>query len=461
MESNKSVKIQLCYVFLTICKDNEINKLIKLIYSSFSNEEFTLINDELQNRDKFIKKILPEKLSNNQKLLILTYSFLYISIHKESLKNHNLNFLINEFNINNKFIETFSDFFKKKVINNLIDNRSPIENIFEPTAKTLHFVTDFIFFIFQNGSFIEKQILYGLSNREYEHELDRKALIALEGTPGLEQLVRLFWKHGAERFNKIRYTGSNIRVTKNNFPMLHSMLLRACEILAIKQIPGLYVQLGFIGAFTTGVEKPIIVLNSGCIGLLTYDELLFVIGHELGHIKSEHVLYHDMSSVLPYLGELISKATLGIGGLVSTGILVALLNWYRKSEFTSDRAGLLVCQNVNASISALMKIAGLPPKYYKIAKTEDFLQQAKEFEDFDYNQFDKIAKFLSVMGSTHPWTVMRSAEMKKWIDSGNYKNILDNHTKKNINLYNKFCVNCGAQLQKDVKFCTNCGHVLT
>ena len=461
MESNKSAKIQLCYVFLTICKDNEISKLIKLIYSSFSNEEFISINDELKNREKFIKEIQPEKLSDNQKLLILTYSYLYISLHNFDYKNSYLNYLLNEFNINNKFTDTFKDFFKKKIIKNLIDNRSPIENIFEPTAKTLHFVTDFIFFIFQNGSFIEKQILSGLSNREYEHELDRKALIALEGTPGLEKLVRLFYKYGLERFIKIQYTGSNIKVTEKNFPMLHQMLLKACRVLDIKKIPGLYIQLGFVNAMTMGVEDPIIVLTSGCIGLLTYDELLFILGHELGHIKSEHVLYHQMSLVLPYLGELISKATLGIGGLVSTGILIALLNWYRKSEYTSDRAGLLVCQNVNASISALMKLAGLPPKYYKIANVEDFIFQAKEFEDFDFNQFDKIAKILSVMDNTHPWTVMRAAEMKKWIDSGNYNNILDMHTKKKSNFENKFCIHCGKQILIDERYCTNCGNVIT
>ena len=38
---------------------------------------------------------------------------------------------------------------------------------------------------------------------------------------------------------------------------------------------------------------------------------------------------------------------------------------------------------------------------------------------------DKIAKTLSVMLSTHPWTVMRGSELYKWVESGHYDNILD------------------------------------
>ncbi len=457
MKTNNSDKIQLCYVFLSICRENEINKLIEIIFSLFSKEEFDEIINSLPKRDKFIKKANPEKLSNNQKILILTYSHLYFSYHDISLQNPDLSFLLKSFNINKKFSDTFHDFFNEETIKNLIDKRTPIENIFEPTARTLHFVTNFIYFIFQNGSFIEKQILYDLNNREYEHELDRKALMALEGTPGLEKVVRFFNKYGLERFIKIQYTGSNIKVTKTNFPMLHKMLLEACNVLAIDKIPDLYIELGFINAKIMGVEKPIIVLTSGCIGLLTFDELLFIIGHELGHIKSEHVLYHQMSEVLPILGAVIGNATLGIGGLVATGIQIALLNWRRKSEFTADRAGLLVCQNIDSAITAMMKLAGLPPKYYKIANTDDFIQQAKEFEDFDFNQFDKAAKVLSVMGATHPWTVMRAAEMNKWIDSGNYTNIIERHAKKKSNPDNIFCVNCGKKIKKGQPFCNFCG----
>ena len=36
---------------------------------------------------------------------------------------------------------------------------------------------------------------------------------------------------------------------------------------------------------------------------------------------------------------------------------------------------------------------------------------------------NKVVKFLSIADETHPWTVMRSAELLKWIDSGEYNRL--------------------------------------
>ena len=92
---------------------------------------------------------------------------------------------------------------------------------------------------------------------------------------------------------------------------------------------------------------------------------------------------YQMAQVVPLMGELLSSVTLGLGGLFSTGIQVALLNWQRKAEFTADRAGLLACQNVEAATTVMMKLAGAPPRFYGSLKAEDFKRQAKEFEGFD------------------------------------------------------------------------------
>jgi len=284
-------------------------------------------------------------------------------------------------------------------------------------------------------------------------------------------LVKKFNQYGIERLMKIQYTGSNIKVHEGNFPQLHNALRTACEVLNLNMIPDLYVELGFINAKTMGVEKPIIVITSGCVGLLTYDELLFVLGHEVGHIKSQHVLYHQMAGVFPIIGDIVSSVTLGIGGIVSKSIEIALLNWQRKSEFTSDRAGLLVCQKVESAVTAMMKIAGVPPKYYQSINPKDFEKQAKEFEGFDTNNLDKIAKYISVMFADHPWTVMRGYELYKWVEAGGYDGILNRYSSrilKNDNAHaiteavtksmnQKYCTECGKSPMDDEKFCTNCG----
>ena len=270
-----------------------------------------------------------------------------------------------------------------------------------------------------------KVYLNGLDSKTYEHPFDRKALNALEGTTGLETVVKGFNKYGVEKMLKVQHTGSNIRISDKNLPEVKNILLTACKILDIEQVPDIYVQWGFqINAFTAGVDKPLIVLNSGAIDLMTAEELLFVIGHELGHIKSQHVLYHQLSMVLPFLGNLIGAATLGIGDLIAKGIQLALLNWQRMSEFTADRAGLLCCQDSAVAISTMVKMAGIPTRYFNKINIDDFIAQAKEFEGADYDTLDKIAKTVSIMWQNHPWTVLRASEMIKWIDAGDYQKIL-------------------------------------
>lgn len=242
-----------------------------------------------------------------------------------------------------------------------------------------------------------------------------------------------------------------------------------CRVLDLSPVPELYIDMGFLNAWTTGVEQPIIVITSGCTSLLTYDELVFIIGHEAGHIKSEHVLYHQMAEVLPYLGGIIASATLGLGGLVAAPLQVALLNWHRMSEYTADRAGLLACQNPDAATSAMMKIAGAPPKYYRQMKVEHFEQQAREFEELDASKLDHAAKILSVMFASHPWTVMRGHELFKWIETGAYDEILRRKTMAGYSALpvggslsgqvsqGWTCTNCRSIQAVDDKFCTECG----
>jgi Zn-dependent protease with chaperone function len=315
--------------------------------------------------------------------------------------------------------------------------------------------------LIMGGISMERIIIEGLNSSEYEHPFDRKALNALEQTPGLETMVRKFNQYWNDKLLKIQYTGSNIKVTERNFPELHKALCEACSILSIAKVPNLYIRWSYdINAFTAGVEDPIIVLNSGTVDLLNYDELLFIIGHELGHIKSQHVLYYQMAQVLPLLGNIIGSATLGIGNLISTGLQIAILNWSRMSEFTADRAGLLVCQNANSASSAMVKLAGVPLKYMDSVNTEEFIKQAKEFDGYDYDSLDKIAKVVSTMWQNHPWTVMRAAEFFKWVESGEYDSVLSRTSKveKNISLRKKnICPTCGSKVKAEDAFCKTCG----
>lgn len=310
---------------------------------------------------------------------------------------------------------------------------------------------------------VERRPLTGLRPQTYEHPLDAQALNALQKTSGLETVVRKCNEWGFERLLRVQLTGSHLRVTPDSLPDVHQKLIDACAILDVPKVPELYIAAGGeVNAFTAGVERTLIVLNSGAIDVLTEDELFFVIGHEVGHIKSGHVLYYQIAEFLPVIGAMVGTATFGIGEIFSAGLQVALLNWKRMSEFTADRAGLLACQDANVAISAMMKIAGLPQRYHATINPEDFVAQAREFEALDADKLNWLVKWLSTMGQTHPWTVMRASQFLAWVDSGAYEAVLTaDHALpapgRDRAGAARFCTHCGRPLTTEARFCPGCG----
>ena len=304
------------------------------------------------------------------------------------------------------------------------EKKSPLLLTINPPPPVIDWATSLVFMTQRDQGCVAKMRIPDLDSKQYEHAQDRQMLEALRRTKGFDMFVKKFNEYGIEPLLRVRYTGSNIKISPKILPDLHEMLETACQILGVSPVPELYIQQGFINAMTAGVNRPIIVMDAGCMSLLNHDELLFIIGHELGHIKSQHLLYHNMSMVLPIIGEIVGQATLGIGGLLATGLNVALLNWQRMSEFTADRAGLLCCQNLDAACTVMMKIAGAPPRYYSQLRPEHFLEQARAFSEYDLLARNSVAKVLSMLNADHPWTVMRGGELLKWIDSGAYEQII-------------------------------------
>jgi Zn-dependent protease with chaperone function len=298
---------------------------------------------------------------------------------------------------------------------------------------------------------------------EYEHPFDAKSLDALQKTPGLDTLLREYNKHAVERMITIQYTGSNIRITNETHPAIHRLLDQACEILNLPDRPALYVEReDAINGFTIGVDHPIIVVTSSTLDLLEEKELLYLIGHEIGHIKSRHTLYHQMAEFLPVIAEVIGQATLGIGTLLSAPLRLALMHWYRMSEFTADRAGLLACQDVDAAIRVMMKWSGMPEKFYETMQTEAFIQQARDFDQLDYDHLNKLVKVIALMDQTHPWSVMRAAELLRWIEGGEYQQVVGRQTRgriyKRYDGETAYCRNCKFRLpEATARFCPSCG----
>ena len=309
--------------------------------------------------------------------------------------------------------------------------------------------------------------LVSLDPREYEHPLDREALNKLESIPGVKPLFKKIYKEIYEKLDYLQNSGSNLLLTKDNFPRVTKILDHAAKVLDINLIPPIYVagldmQGGYtLNGWTSGAYEPHIVLTKRALDELDDSELLALIGHELGHIKSGHVLYRSISDTLmSTLIEVISSFTLGLGSLPAQSIQIALLQWYRMSEFTADRAGLLACQDINACLRLELKLAGLPQGSDIALFEKSFIKQATEFKKFDLQNVNKFMKFISTAFNTHPFAVLRASQLIDWEKSDEYKNILTREKRNivaEISSNFEFCPNCGINLPKGDKFCSGCG----
>ena len=60
-------------------------------------------------------------------------------------------------------------------------------------------------------------------------------------------------------------------------------------------------------------------------------------------------------------------------------------------------------------------------------------------------------KTITIASSSHPWTVLRAAELISWYESDNYKQLIEN--KSSIE-----CSVCHQQIPADSKKCPFCGN---
>jgi hypothetical protein len=102
-------------------------------------------------------------------------------------------------------------------------------------------------------------------------------------------------------------------------------------------------------------------------------------------------------------------------------VLVALLEWYRKSELSCDRVGLLTVQDPEVVMRAMLKMAG--GGNTEETSLQEFIVQAEEYQQGG-DVADQVFKVLNLMAATHPFYVLRLSELRAWIEGGDYDRII-------------------------------------
>jgi len=259
-----------------------------------------------------------------------------------------------------------------------------------------------------------------ISSRAYEHPADRSALVAMRKLTGFDVLLRRLAGLFSDRSLRLMFLASGVRVSERQFPQIHDMVRDGSYVLDLPRVPELFVyQNPLVQAMTLGSDRPFIVMTTGLVDLFDAEEMRFTVGHELGHVLSGHAVYRTMLFHLVRLATRIAWMPIGYIGL--RAIIWALEEWQRKSELSCDRAGLLAGQDPEAARRALMKMAG--GARMSELNPDAFHEQAHEYDAVP-DVREGLLKLLQLEGTTHPFAIVRFAEIDRWAREGDYERIL-------------------------------------
>ena len=250
------------------------------------------------------------------------------------------------------------------------------------------------------------------------------------------------------------YLGNSIKVSSHQFPDIYFSSLVCAERLSMKP-PDVFIrQDPSLQAYSMGIwGRKSVVLHSSLIEALNSSELASVIGHEFTHIKCEHTSWGILANLHSSIPIPIVSDILGL----------IFNSWGRKAEFTCDRGGLIACQDINASIGAMAKLA-VGKQLFEKLDLELFKDQHIDVSN------DEVAK-LSELLQTHPHIVNRIKAMVQYFNSNDYLkytvNSSDYNFANNVNIDDTedsidlimFCTECGKDFPEDHLICMNCGSI--
>lgn len=198
------------------------------------------------------------------------------------------------------------------------------------------------------------------------------------------------------------------KVTPEALPDLDRLVRRGARRLRPGPVEVFVATGNELNAYTFGLSSPkALVLYSGLLPLMEEDELVFILGHEMGHVALGHT----------WLNSLVGGMA-GIPASWSVGTILSLvfLWWNRMCEYSADRAGLLACGNSEKAFSALVKLGAGPS-----ARTRADLEQAYRRIDAED---DTPAGALGEVLATHPLLIRRIDRLRQYARSDGYRRVL-------------------------------------
>jgi Zn-dependent protease with chaperone function len=194
------------------------------------------------------------------------------------------------------------------------------------------------------------------------------------------------------------------QVTPQTAPEMTPLVQENYARLQVEPVNVFIVRSSQLNAYTFGMDSPkAIVLYSSLFRIMDRDEIQFILGHEMGHVKLGHT----------WLNTLVGGMAGIPSGLGAAAVMELAFRWWNRAcEYSADRAGVLACGKPNKAITALVKLEAGPT-----ALTQSGLQAAMQHIE---REDDDLMNNLEELIASHPMVVKRVEQVRQFTRSAEY-----------------------------------------
>jgi Zn-dependent protease with chaperone function len=214
---------------------------------------------------------------------------------------------------------------------------------------------------------------------------------------------------------------NSVQVTEKQYARVFELAMITAQRVGLTQVPAVYIEAdrGY-QSNTYGSEKDAFV-NIGTFlpKLLNDRELLFILGHEFGHLKCRHALWMTVSLFLvgQARSNLMSEGILGVISnplkLIEGGVESVILSWMRVADLTADRMALLACGDIALARRTLFLLYFKSRKELEEVNVDEWTKQQED-------QSHTMAKVSQLMASSTPYLGLRLRALEEFYRSPRY-----------------------------------------
>ena len=256
----------------------------------------------------------------------------------------------------------------------------------------------------------KKIVLKGLRHEDYIHPEEK---FFNDKNPGKFSLIKQgmdFLNDVSIKFVRQITEGKWVEINRKTASDVFDVVYDVCKILDYPNMPRLFVRHEHsMHIIIGGTDYSQMLIPDYILNEFDLQMQYFVIGNAITMFKSNHVQLATICSVM-------------CGGVMTAPVRLALQAYLRAADLSSDRGGLLSCQDFSAAARCILAEIGLPPSETRFLDEKEILALVENcLQEMSYGSFDNLmnaaAEYKKVTGDQAP-PAIRLQELFNWYRDG-------------------------------------------